>query len=288
MKVVITGADGQLGQCLQDRLSNTPNKVFPLSRRGLDITDTEAVLDHIVAIDPDVIINAAAYTAVDKAESDTEAAWAVNAKAVENLASAANNVSALFVHVSTDYVFDGSSSSPYKEADPVNPTGVYGASKLAGEKAAQQAERHIIVRTAWVFSEYGHNFLKTMVRLAGERDSLSIVNDQTGTPTYAGDLAAALVHLSEALPANGVYHFSGGEACTWFDFARAIFATCEELSEGFNMPQLTPISSSEFPTPVRRPAYSVLDGQRLKEEASVSAGDWRIALLPVCKKVLSL
>ena len=288
MKVVITGADGQLGRCLQDRLSNTPHQVFPMSRRDLDITDPKAVLDRMVAIDPDVIINAAAYTAVDKAESDRETAWAVNAKAVENLASAANNVSALFVHVSTDYVFDGSSSRPYKEADPVNPTGVYGASKLAGETAAQQAERYIIVRTAWVFSEYGHNFLKTMVRLAGEKDSLSIVNDQTGTPTYAGDLAAALVQLSETPPANGVYHFSGGEACTWFDFACAIFATCEEVSRCFTTPQLAPISSSEFPTPAHRPAYSVLDGRRLWQEASVSAGDWRIALLPVCKKVLSL
>lgn len=287
MKVVITGAEGQLGRCLQERLSNTPHQVFPLSRRDLDITDPKAVLDRMVAIDPDVIINAAAYTAVDKAETDREAAWAVNATAVENLASAANNVSALFMHVSTDYVFDGSSSRPYKEADPVNPTGVYGASKLAGEKAAEQAERNIIVRTAWVFSEYGNNFLKTMVRLAGERDSLSIVNDQTGTPTYAGDLAAALVQLLEASPANGVYHFSGGEECTWFDFASAIFALCEELSEGFTMPQLAPISSSEFPTPARRPAYSVLDGQRLWQEASVSAGNWRTALLPVCKKVLS-
>lgn len=287
MKVVITGAEGQLGRCLQDRFSGTTHQVFPLSRQDLDITDPEAVMERLAVLEPDVIINAAAYTAVDKAESDSESAWMVNAKAVENLAAAANAAAASLVHVSTDYVFDGDSSKPYEVTDPVNPTGVYGASKLAGETAAQQAKRHVVVRTAWVFSEYGHNFLKTMVRLAGERGSLSIVNDQTGTPTYAGDLAVALIQLCEALPANGVYHFSGGDACTWFDFAHAIFATCEEVSESFTAPKMAPISSSEFPTPARRPAYSVLDGKKLSEEASVGAGDWRAALRPVCKKVLA-
>ena len=287
MKVVITGAEGQLGRCLQDRFSGTTHHVLPLSRKDLDITDPRAVMERMAAVEPDVVINAAAYTAVDKAESDTETAWAVNAVAVENLVAAANTLGASLVQVSTDYVFDGASSRPYKVTDPVSPSGVYGASKLAGEAAAKQAERHVVVRTAWVFSEYGHNFLKTMVRLAGERDRLSIVSDQTGTPTYAGDLAAALIQLCEALPANGVYHFSGGDACTWFDFAHAIFATCEKVSESFNTPQVVPISSSEFPTPARRPAYSVLEGQKLWEEASVAAGNWRAALLPVCKKVLA-
>ncbi|MDC0664166.1 dTDP-4-dehydrorhamnose reductase [Marinobacter sp. SS21] len=287
MKVVITGAEGQLGRCLKDQLFCTSHSVFSLSRNDLDITDSETVMKRIVKLQPDVIINAAAYTAVDKAEADADTAWAVNALAVENLASAANKVEALLVHVSTDYVFDGLSNRPYRETDPVNPSGVYGASKLAGERAAQLAVQHAIVRTAWVFSEYGHNFLKTMMRLAGERESLSIVNDQTGTPTYAGDLAVALIQLSETFPGNGVYHFSGGEACTWFDFACAIFETCTELSDEFAAPQLTPIPSTEFPTPASRPAYSVLDGQRLMSKASVSSGNWRNALLPVCRKVLS-
>lgn len=287
MKVAITGAEGQLGRCLQDRLAGSEYDVVSMSRKDLDITDSQAVLEHIVAVQPDVIINAAAYTAVDKAETDRETAWAVNAGAVENLASAANTVDARLVHVSTDYVFDGASSRPYRESDPVNPTGVYGASKLAGEKAAEKAGRHAIVRTAWVFSEYGNNFLKTMVGLAGERDSLSIVNDQTGAPTYAGDLANALIRLCEVAPENGVYHFSGGDACTWFDFASAIFATCGQLSSEFAVPRMNPVPSSEFPTAASRPAFSVLDGGKLWQKAAVSSGDWRRALDPVCRKVLS-
>lgn len=287
MKVMIAGAHGQLGRCLQDRLAGTDHEVVAVGRAELDITNTDAVSRFVSDTKPDVIINAAAYTAVDKAESERELAFAVNEGAVANLARAADQVGALLVHVSTDYVFDGTSSRPYQEADAVNPMGVYGESKLAGEQAARQAQRHLIVRTAWVFSEYGNNFLKTMIRLGRERDSLSVVNDQIGTPTYAGDLAAALVELAELQPANGVYHFKGGAACSWFEFAEAIFGVCSELSESFVSPEVSPIPASEFPTPAQRPAYSVLDGSKLVERAGICGGSWRRALTDVCRKVLS-
>lgn len=285
MKVMIAGAQGQLGRCLQDRLAGTDHEVVAVGRAELDITNADAVSRFVSDTKPDVIINAAAYTAVDKAESERELAFAVNEGAVANLAKAANQVGALLVHVSTDYVFDGTSSRPYQEADAVNPMGVYGESKLAGEKAARQAQRHLIVRTAWVFSEYGNNFLKTMIRLGRERDSLSVVNDQIGTPTYAGDLAAALVQLAELEPANGVYHFKGGAACSWFDFAQAIFDVCSEVSEGFASPKVRPISTAEFPTPAKRPAYSVLDDSKLAA-AGIGSGSWLAALTDVCRKVL--
>lgn len=288
MKLLITGAEGQLGRCLQDKLADTTYQVYAISRKDLDITDRRAVLEHCGLQQPDMIINAAAYTAVDKAETDQEDAWAVNATAVENLAYAANQVGAGLIHISTDYVFDGNSSRPYLESDPVNPGCVYGASKLAGEQAAMQADRHLIVRTAWVFSEYGHNFLKTMLRLALERDCLSVVDDQFGAPTYAGDLAAALIKLCEAFPENGIYHFSGGDTSSWFEFAAAIFEICEQLQGDFISPQLLAIPSSKFPTPAKRPKYSVLDGHKLLRQASIPAGDWRGSLRLVCAKELGL
>lgn len=286
MKVMITGAHGQLGRCLQDRLAGSGHEVVAAGRAELDITSEGAVSSFVSAARPDVIINAAAYTAVDKAEAERDLAFSVNEDAVANLAKAANQIGALLVHVSTDYVFDGTSSAPYRDTDSVNPMGVYGESKLAGEKAAQQSQRHIIVRTAWVFSEYGNNFLKTMVRLGREKDSLSVVNDQIGTPTYAGDLAGALIGLAELQPEHGVYHFNGGAECSWYEFAEAIFGVCSELSEDFFSPEVRPIPSSEFPTPAQRPAYSVLNAGKLAA-VGVDSGDWRAALVGVCRKVLS-
>lgn len=286
MKVMITGAHGQLGRCLQDRLAGSDHEVVAVGRAELDITNAGSVSSFVSDAKPDVIINAAAYTAVDKAESERDLAFSVNRDAVANLAKAANQVGALLVHVSTDYVFDGTSSRPYQETDAVNPMGVYGESKLAGEKAAQQAQRHVTVRAAWVFSEYGNNFLKTMIRLGRERDSLSVVDDQIGTPTYAGDLAGVLIGLAELQPEHGIYHFNGGAACSWFEFAEAIFSVCSELSESFLSPKVSPISTSEFPTPARRPAYSVLGAGKLAA-TGIEAGDWRAALVGLCRKVLS-
>lgn len=286
MRIVIAGADGQLGRCLQDSLVHTSHEVFAMGRNELDITDIQRVFECFSEVKPHVIINAAAYTAVDKAEEESDLAWTVNSIAVENLAAAADRHKALLVHISTDYVFDGTNDLPYVERDPVRPMGIYGKSKLGGEKAAEQADRFLIVRTAWVFSEYGHNFLKTMIKLAYHRESLAIVNDQTGTPTYAGDLAVAVIRLCEAPPENGVYHFSGGEPCTWFEFAQFIFQACSEIRPSFPMPQLAPISSDEFPTPAKRPAYSVLNAEKIFQSASISSGDWRKAARKVCSRLL--
>ena len=284
MKIMIAGANGQLGKCLQDALAYTEHEWLAVGRSDLDITRASDVEQVVASAKPDVIINAAAYTAVDKAEAEPDHAFNANSHAVANLVEAADTVGALLIHVSTDYVFDGRSKRPYLETDTVNPMGVYGKSKLAGEREAQRAQRHIIVRTAWVFSEYGSNFLKTMVRLGRERDSLSVVNDQIGTPTYAGDLAAALTNLALRQPENGIYHYCGGEPCSWYDFAQAIFNTCNELSADFSPPTITPISSAEFPTPAKRPAFSVLDGSKLKRATGVEVGDWVGALRNVCSK----
>jgi len=287
MRVMVTGANGQLGKCLQDVLAGSGHEVIAVGHKELDITNRSAVDRFVDVKKPDIIINAAAYTAVDRAEEEAELAFKVNAHAVKNLADASNAAGAILIHVSTDYVFDGLSRTPYKETDSVNPMGAYGESKLAGEREAGRAQRHIIVRTAWVFSEYGNNFLKTMVKLGRERECLSIVDDQIGTPTYAGDLASALVSLGLGQPANGVYHYSGGDSCSWYEFASAIFSTCAEISNKYAEPAISAIPSSQYPTSARRPEYSVLDGSFLASRAGIMAGNWRACLKDVCAKVLA-
>lgn len=286
MRVLITGAYGQLGKCLQDSFKESGHEVIAASRSELDITSSDSVESFVFAHEPDVIINAAAYTSVDKAEAEPDLAFKVNAEAVANLATAANKIGAILIHVSTDYVFDGSSTRPYREGDSVNPMGVYGKSKLAGEREAEKANRYVIVRAAWIFSEYGSNFLKTMVRLGSERDSLSIVNDQIGTPTYAGDLASALRVVTENPPVNGTYHYSGGQCCSWYEFAQKIFETCVDLKPDFKIPVTKPIPTSDFPTPAKRPAFSVLDGGLLEARVGIREGSWYDALRAVCSKAL--
>ncbi|PSF12981.1 dTDP-4-dehydrorhamnose reductase [Marinobacter shengliensis] len=286
MRVLITGACGQLGKCLQDSFKESGHEVIAAGRSDLDITNSDLVESFVLAHEPDAIINAAAYTSVDKAEVEPDLAFKVNAEAVANLASAVNKIGAFLIHVSTDYVFDGASTRPYREIDSVNPMGVYGKSKLAGEKEAEKAKRYVIVRAAWIFSEYGSNFLKTMVRLGNERDSLAIVKDQIGTPTYAGDLAAALRAVAENPPLSGTYHFSGGKHCSWYEFARKIFETCVDLKADFQIPVLDPIPTSDFPTPAKRPAFSVLDGGLLEARVGIREGSWCGALRAVCSKVL--
>ncbi len=287
MRILVTGADGQLGRCLQDQLAQTQHTWIACNRASLDITDPLAVNAKINDFKPDVIINASAYTAVDKAESEEQAAWAINAHAVGYLATAANLVGARLLHVSTDYVFDGSACSPYKESDPVCPLGVYGASKLAGEQAAAIAKRFCVVRTAWVFSEYGNNFLKTMLRLAASRPELSVVADQIGTPTYAGNLAAALVAMAEKETPSTVYHYSGGHSCSWHEFAKAIFAVAEKELASFTSPNVHPIGTVDYPTPAKRPAFSVLDDSSLRRFLPGAVGDWQQALPLVIKRVVT-
>ena len=224
MRTLLTGAKGQLARCLRDRLPEDW-ELIATDSTSLDITDTEAVHHMIKNFQPDAIVNAAAYTAVDKAEENAEAAFAVNATAVHNLAAAARAAHARFIHISTDYVFDGEGKRPYRETDYTNPRSTYGQSKVAGELLALAAHpESTIVRTSWLFSEYGSNFVKTMLRLAKERDSLSIVHDQTGCPTYAGDLAHAIISLlQQPTSPRGIFHYCGNKSATWYEFTKASF-----------------------------------------------------------------
>ncbi len=281
MKILVTGADGQLGHCLQDRLNMTMHQWLALNRAQLDIADRAAVDAAVASFQPDVIINAAAYTAVDRAETEPEPARRTNAEAVGYLTDAANQVGALLVQVSTDYVFDGRSTRPYRESDPVNPLNVYGASKLAGEQYAAGANRYFIVRAAWLFSEYGKNFLKSMLKLADGRETLQVVADQTGTPTYAGDLATTLIRMLEMEIPSGIYHYSGGRACSWFEFSQAIFAHLGKHRPELRLPRVLPVTAAEYPGVATRPAFSVLNDTKLRACLDTATGDWALAIQQV-------
>jgi dTDP-4-dehydrorhamnose reductase len=275
MVVLVTGANGQLGQSLQFIAPNYPEIHFVFcSSADLDISDLENCREVFSRIKPNYCINAAAYTAVDKAESEPEKAHLVNVIGAQNLAVVCKQNITVLLHVSTDFVFDGNASKPYVENDIPNPTGVYGQTKLDGEKAIQATfESYYIIRASWVYSQFGNNFMKTMLRLASERDSLSVVNDQIGTPTNAVDLAECLVKIitsSFQLPASnyGIYNFSNEGQCSWYDFAKEIF----EINK-INI-DLKPIPTSAFPTPVKRPAYSVLDKSKIKKVFGLEISDW--------------
>ncbi len=286
MKILLTGAQGQVGRCIADRAGS--HQLYSFGRAELDITDVEALQATLAGIQPQVVINAAAYTAVDRAEQEPERARAVNAVGPENLARVCAEMDIPLLHLSTDYVFDGQARSPYREDHSTRPLGVYGHSKLAGEQALRdQLEKHVIVRTAWVFSEYGNNFVKTMLKLGRERDQLAIVADQVGCPTYAGHIAAMVLQLATLMTQPGFngwgcYHFCGDQQVSWFEFAQAVFQAAEErglLTEG---PVLKATPSREYPTPAARPAYSVLDNQRLLQllDGDVER-DWRAGLAEV-------
>ena len=290
MKWLITGADGQLGRCLQDRLANKAgHEVKATDAAQLDITDRRAVLDAVSAFAPDVVINAAAYTAVDKAESDEDLACKVNADASGYLAEACEQAGIWFAHVSTDYVFDGSANIAYRETDEVNPCSVYGATKLQGEQKVEVAcSRYFILRTAWVFSEYGNNFVKTMLRLGRERDSLNVVADQFGCPTYAGDIADAIIVMAEkALKGEveaGIYHYAGDLAVNWWSFTREIHAQAVATDKMQKVPDLGAIPTSAYPTPATRPAFSVLDCSKI-QSLGIKPSDWRAAVAHVLSVV---
>lgn len=284
IKYLITGANGQVGSQLVAQLQSKA-EILAADRDTLDITDKQAVLQAAQTFRPHFIINAAAHTAVDKAESERDLAHAINCTGAENLALAAQNVGATILHISTDYVFDGKGETPYRETDPVAPQSVYGETKLAGEIAVQAAcERHIILRTAWVFNEQGGNFVKTMLRLGASRDSLGVVADQFGSPTYAGDIAAALIAICEQIHAGktnayGVYHFSGSPYVSWHGFAAEIFA--QAVAQGVlpKAPVLNAIGTADYPTPASRPANSRLDCGKIQAAFGIEASDWRKALL---------
>lgn len=285
MVVLVTGANGQLGQALQFVVSNYPemNFVFCTSTE-LDITNLNQIKATFKQHQPNYCINAAAYTAVDKAESEPEKAQLINKLGAENLATICKELDTILLHISTDFVFDGtltalSVTNGYTEKDFTNPTGVYGQSKLDGEFAIQQIwHKYFIIRTSWVYSQFGNNFMKTMLRLSSEKDSLSVVNDQIGTPTNAVDLADVLLkiiqHTSRYKKESnfGVYNFSNEGQCSWYDFAKKIF----ELND--ISIDLHPIPSSSFPTPAKRPAYSVLDKTKIKTIFGIEIKNWEESL----------
>jgi dTDP-4-dehydrorhamnose reductase len=270
-RYLITGASGMLGRDLQTALAG--REVTALSRSDLDVTDLSAVTD--AAAGHDVIINAAAYTKVDDAESNEDAAYAVNAVGARNLAVAASANSAKLVQISTDYVFDGSATIPYLENTPLNPISSYGRTKAAGEEfvRAENADGAFIVRTAWLYGEHGPNFAKTMLRLAASHDTVSVVNDQLGQPTWTGDLASQIVALLDSGAPAGIYHGTNAGQASWYDFARAVFA-----SAGLDPERVTPTDSSTFVRPAPRPSYSVLAHDAWRAAGLEPMRDWTEAL----------
>lgn len=276
MVVLVTGSSGQLGQSLQFIAPNYPQIDFVFcDSKTLDITNLENCKAIFSKYNPDFCINAAAYTAVDKAENEPKKAFAINVTGVKNLAEVSKKFDIILLHISTDFVFDGSKTKPYIETDIPNPTGVYGQTKLDGEKAIQEVwEKHFIIRTSWVYSQFGNNFMKTMLRLASERDTISVVNDQIGTPTNAVDLAEVLVKIiltNNRQPTTdnfGIYNFSNEGQCSWYDFAKKIF---EINNISIN---LLPIPTTSFPTPAKRPSFSVLDKSKIKIVFGVEVKDW--------------
>jgi len=281
MKILISGQHGQVSRELQRRLSATCELVV-LGRDQLDLAHPHQIRQQVQRVRPDLIINAAAHTAVDQAESEPEAAFAINATAPGILAEEALALDIPLIHYSTDYVFDGTKSEPYNEADAPNPLGVYGKSKLAGEQAITAVQgKHLILRTSWVYSSHGRNFLLTMQRLLQEKPELRIVADQIGAPTWAGTIANSTLALIERWQAGqtgawGTYHLTAQGETSWFGFAQAIG---EALSQqGKPCATLVPIPSSDYPTPAARPLNSRLDCTRLKREWAVSQPDWQTAL----------
>jgi dTDP-4-dehydrorhamnose reductase len=287
MVIVVTGASGQLGQAIQYIAKDYNNCQFIFaSSSDLEITNQEKVNSFFETNKIDFCINAAAYTAVDKAESEIEHATAVNVLGPKNLAIACKKNKVKIIHISTDFVFDGSSKKPYLESDATNPLGVYGKTKLDGEKALiENTDEYFIIRTSWVYSQFGNNFMKTMLRLASERDSLNIVSDQIGTPTNAVDLAKAIMEIVNhfQIPNSnfhqlfGIYNFSNEGVASWYDFAKEIFRI-----NNINI-SVNPIPTEAFPTPAARPKYSVLDKIKIKTAFKIEIQSWQEALQQTVK-----
>ena len=282
MNILVTGASGQLGLSVRDAANCSDNNfVFSDIRAEgdiipLDITDASAVSKVLKDNEISAVINCAAYTDVNRAESEPDVAELVNCKAAGVLAEAAAEAGALLVHISTDYVFAGDSCRPYTEADATSPLGVYGRTKLAGEKAIEASGcRYLIIRTSWLYSNYGKNFYKTMVDLTASRPVVKVVSDQTGTPTWASDLAEAIVTILDGNMSfeSGVYHYSNEGVCSWYDFAKEICAGVGHLCD------VMPCRSEDYPSPVRRPHFSVLDKTRFKETFGIEIPHWRESLL---------
>ena len=283
LNLLVTGAKGQLGSELQS-LSNEYNYNFYFTdRESLDITDISKVQNFIEENKINCIINAAAYTAVDKAEDDAENADTINHLAIKNLAKIAKEKSLKLIHISTDYVFDGKNYKPYTEDDATNPNGIYGVTKLAGEKAMQEInpQNSIIIRTSWVYSSFGANFVKTMLRLGKERDSLGVIFDQVGTPTYAKDLAEAILDILPKVKNEKVeiYNYSNEGVLSWYDFAKEIMKMAKIECT------VNPIETKEYPTPAKRPHFSLLNKSKVKEEFAIIIPYWKDSLDACLRKL---
>jgi dTDP-4-dehydrorhamnose reductase len=287
-RILVTAKNGQLGWELARSQPENVKAIF-FDSEELNICDAENVSEKIASFKPDLVINAAAYTAVDKAETDSEAAFLVNGQGAKNLALACKEFGAKLIHISTDFVFDATKNTPYEPSDSTNPLGIYGASKLEGEKAVLEVlgDDASIIRTAWVYSLHGNNFVKTMLRLMAEKEQLGVVADQVGTPTNANNLAKAIWLLAERMTisaadacreSGNIYHWTDLGTASWYDFAVAIQELA--LANGLLEKQIpiSPIKASQYPTPAKRPAYSVLDTSLLREEFKVSGTHWRTAL----------
>jgi dTDP-4-dehydrorhamnose reductase len=289
MKILVFGAGGQVGHEVCRAAWPSRYAVLPFDRKAVDITRCAAVDEVLRQERPALVINLAAYTAVDRAESEPEAAWAANCAGAAHLAAACDETVAPLIHLSTDYVFNGRKSGPYREEDAVDPLGVYGRSKEAGERAVRAAlAHHVILRTAWVFGASGANFVKTMLRLAGERPILRVVADQHGCPTAASDIAAALIAITGYVERGeakwGTYHFAGDAPISWHGFAAAIFDLA--APQFVPRPKVEPIATKQYPTPAQRPMNSVLDCHRIKEAFGISPPSWRASLAAVVGELL--
>ncbi len=302
-KILITGAAGQLGCDVAASLKRAGIDPVCRSRGDLDIADKEALFSVIKETAPAVIINAAAYTKVDLAEKEEKKAFAVNSDGARNLAAASEAAGAILIHISTDFVFDGVKSSPYKESEKTNPIGVYGKSKLAGELAVRECcARHIIIRTSWLYGAHGANFVKTILRLASEREVISVVSDQVGSPTWTRDLAEAIRQITTRLTTRdaqapaiktitpsderwggekkpfGVYHYADEGVASWYDLAVAVVEEARALGAELKCRTVLPIATSGYPTPAARPSYSVLNKEKIKDEFSLTIPHWRDSL----------
>lgn len=285
MNVLVTGADGQLGSELCKRLPQAGHAVVAFTHRDADFTDAAATCAAIAAQRADWVVNCAAYTAVDKAEADSATAYAVNRDGARAVAEAVAGYGGRLLHVSTDFIFDGAQSRPYREDDAAKPLGVYGASKWEGEQAVTAVlPEAVILRTAWVHGAHGHNFVKTMLRLAAERDELSVVDDQIGTPSWTGDIADAILALIAA-DARGCHHFTDEGVASWYDFAVAILDEARALGFPIKAQRVRPIPTAAYPTPARRPAYSVLDKQKIRAVLGRPIPHWRESLITMLREL---
>ncbi len=291
-KILLIGADGQVGQELQQTLI-TRGEIVAVGRQTLDLIQSERIRQFIREFKPDIIVNAAAYTAVDQAETEIELAYQINAIAPTIIAEETQKLGATLLHISTDYVFDGRKSTPYTEVDDPNPLSVYGQSKLAGEQGIKNnCEQYIIFRTAWVYGTYGKsNFVKTMLRLGKEKEELRVVCDQVGSPTWSRDIAQAITHLldhCEIKEKVGIYHFTNSGVASWYDFAVMIFEEAKNLGFPLQVQRIIPITTLDYPTSAKRPAYSILANQKISGILGTHPPDWRNSLRKMLQQLYGL